>query len=546
MSKLIGIYGGPVAHDGGAVYVKDGQIQSIIQEERPRRVKVADDPDASPLLSLSRIQKEFNLDLNEIDYFCTATPMGITPEFWVQFGIPKEKIYITNHHNAHCYGAYYTSGFNEKTLVVSYDAGGISKSMGYTSTFGRTFLAENNKINLVNSWPMGTSTSIPCMYAMITRWLGWRINKDEGKVTGLAGYGEYNKDIYESFEKLCWYSKEEKRFLPAHHAESATGINIVLDYLTRTQVLKDMSDEKSRADLAYNMQLFLENRIVEYFNHLHELYPDYKKIVLSGGVFANVKLNQKLNELDWVDETYVYPAMSDAGLALGATLKKTVELGEWKTKRFDNLFYGSKYEQTDIDIMVDTINSDTTRNIKKVKYDDKLVAEHLNEGCIIGWFKGRFEFGPRALGARSILVRPTDAETHQKLNKRLRRNEVMPFAPIVIGEKANDIFVTNNKSHYTAEFMTMCYDTRKEWIDKIPAVIHEVDSSARPQIVYKNNPFYNVLIEYEKLSSIPVLLNTSFNVHGEPIIDGPDQSLNHLMDGVIDYLVMEDYIYYVT
>ena len=122
----------------------------------------------------------------------------------------------------------------------------------------------------------------------------------------------------------------------------------------------------------------------------------------------------------------------------------------------------------------------------------------------------------------------------------------MPFAPIVIGEKANDIFVTNNKSHYTAEFMTMCYDTRKEWIDKIPAVIHEVDSSARPQIVYKNNPFYNVLIEYEKLSSIPVLLNTSFNVHGEPIIDGPDQSLNHLMDGVIDYLVMEDYIYYVT
>ena len=130
--------------------------------------------------------------------------------------------------------------------------------------------------------------------------------------------------------------------------------------------------------------------------------------------------------------------MSDAGLALGATLKKTVELGEWKTKRFDNLFYGSKYEQTDIDIMVDTINSDTTRNIKKVKYDDKLVAEHLNEGCIIGWFKGRFEFGPRALGARSILVRPTDAKTHQKLNKRLRRNEVMPFAPIVIGEKAND------------------------------------------------------------------------------------------------------------
>ena len=119
MSKLIGLYGGPVAHDAGAVYIKDGQIQSIVQEERPRRVKVADDPDASPLLSLSRIQKEFNLDLNEIDYFCTATPMGITSEYWMQYGIDKEKISITNHHDAHCYGAYYTSGFNDPRSAFS-------------------------------------------------------------------------------------------------------------------------------------------------------------------------------------------------------------------------------------------------------------------------------------------------------------------------------------------------------------------------------------------------------------------------------------------
>ena len=138
------------------------------------------------------------------------------------------------------------------------------------------------------------------------------------------------------------------------------------------------------------------------------------------------------------------------------------------------------------------------------------------------------------------------ARERSNLNKRLGRTEIMPFAPIVIGEKANDVFITNNKSHYTAEFMTMCYDTREEWIDKIPAVIHEVDKSARPQLVYENNPFYNVLVEYEKLSNIPVLLNTSFNVHGEPIIDGPDQAINHLMDGVVDYLVMEDFIYYVN
>jgi len=547
MSKIISIYGGYCAHDACSVYIEDGKIKSIIQEERPRRVKVYKDQYASPILSLHRIEKEFGVKLKDVDWICTATPMGVDSEFLYERSVPREKIYIVNHHESHCTGAYYTSGFNEKTIVFSYDAGGISKSKGYNTTFSHTYLAQNNKMSLINTFPMGYTASIPCMYAAVTRYLGWVVHKDEGKVTGLAGHGEYRDEIYKAFETICWYDKGIKKFLPNGQAESATGINLVLDDLTRTGVLPDLeSDDKSRADLAYNMQYFLENKIIEYLNHMHELYPNYKKLALAGGVFANVKLNQRINELDWVEEVYVYPAMNDAGNALGAGLKKAVELGEWKTKQFKHLFYGTDYNQDYIDNMIKGVNFMTKNsNLKRKKADMKVVAEYLNEGSIIGWFKGKFEFGPRALGARSVLVRPTDAETHEKLNKRLGRNEVMPFAPIVLGDKANDVFITNNKSHYTAEFMTMCYDTRDEWIDRIPAVVHKVDKSARPQLVFDYNPFYEVLVEYEKLSNIPVLLNTSFNVHGEPIIDGPDQAIKHLVDGVVDYLVMEDFVYYV-
>ena len=489
---------------------------------------------------------KFNIKLENIDYVCTSTPVGIPNNWWKNNNISTDKICVVNHHTAHCAGAYYTSGFKEKTLVVSYDAGGIGMYGGRDCTFGKIFLAENDKMNFIRSMPMPRSASIPCMYAMITRWLGWRHNKDEGKVTGLASYGKYNKYIYEAFDKLVKFDESSLSFVPNGHIESGTGINLVLEYLVDMKIIEDTRSGRgsfeSRADLAYNMQLFLENKMLELFNYLHKLYPDYTNIAVAGGVFANVKLNQAINELEWVRELYIYPAMNDAGLALGACLKKAADLGEWKTKKFDNLFLGIEYNKNKI---YKDFCKFKNKDIIKIKYDKEKVAKYIDSGNIIGWFKGRYEFGPRALGARSIIVRPTDAETHKTLNERLGRHEVMPFAPIVLAEKANEIFITNNKSHYTAEFMTICYYTRENWIDEIPAVVHEIDKSARPQLVYEKNPFYEILIEYEKISNIPVLLNTSFNIHGEPIIDTPSQAFNHLVNGVVDYLVMENFIYYV-
>lgn len=304
-------------------------------------------------------------------------------------------------------------------------------------------------------------------------------------------------------------------------------------------ILNWSEDFSIRADWAFNLQKLVEDCFLQYLDDLHKLYPEYKKIAVAGGIFANVKMNQKINELDWVDELYVYPPMGDSGLALGAALKKSAELNEWKTKRFENVFLGNEYSEEEISKELQNYN------FKKEKFNPKKVAKLLDDGNIIGCFRGRIEHGPRALGARSILVRATDKEMHEKLNERLKRHEIMPFAPIILGDEIDNICL-NTKSKMTAEFMTLCYTLKEEWADKIPAVVHRVDNTLRPQLVYKerNKFFYDILNEYFKISKIPTLLNTSFNGHGEPIIFHLDQPLNHLRDGTVDYLVLGDNLYW--
>jgi carbamoyltransferase len=288
------------------------------------------------------------------------------------------------------------------------------------------------------------------------------------------------------------------------------------------------------------LQYYTNEIFIQFINDLHKLHPEYKKFVFSGGLFANVKLNQQINELDFVDEMYVYPPMGDEGLPLGACIKKAVELGEiTKPIKLKNVFFGIGYAQ-------DEINQDSENyNFKKEEYNSEVIARDLEDGKMIGWFQDRFEHGPRALGSRSILVKPTEIKTHKLLNERLKRYEIMPFAPIVMEEHFDKIFYPS-KSKYSAEFMTICYSTRESWINKIPAVIQKSDKSARPQVVVKNKneKLWDVLNEYSKISGIPVLLNTSFNSHNEPIIDSPKQAFETLNKGIIDKLVIGDYVYY--
>ena len=587
--KIFGIYGGYLNHDPGVCLVEDGKIIFSWNEERPRRLKPSDIDDQQkmmsangfyesmygspeevqqhgdwgfPYKSLEVLREKYKFDFHSIDYLALTSPVPIEMKDFVdEYKIPYEKIIITNHHTSHCSGAYYTSGFKDPCFVFSYDAGGMTDGAGHENTYGKTFIAKNGNMRLVNKFPMATSTTIGCGYGYLTNWLGWKSNKDEGKVTGLAGHGEYNETLYNCFKELSSYDRKKMLFTNkqgfSNSLTSGGGIRMMMErlhteglsythhYQTREEFRPDISEErkqKDRNDLAYNYQLYMEDQVIEYCNHLHELYPEIKKMCVAGGLFGNVKLNQRINELDWLDELYIYPAMNDSGLALGGALKVSADMGERKVERFENLFLGYEYKQDEVDEIFFNGDYDFGNIVRKdVDYD--YVSQRLHDGKIIGYFNGRFEFGPRALGARSILVRPTDAKTHGELNKRLGRTEIMPFAPIVVDSQANKVFHTNNKSHYAAEFMTLCYNTRKEWIPRIPAVVHEVDSTARPQIVKEDNPFYPVIMKYWELSDIPVLLNTSFNIHGEPIIESPEQALNHLNNDVVDLLVIDNHMY---
>ena len=210
-----------------------------------------------------------------------------------------------------------------------------------------------------------------------------------------------------------------------------------------------------------------------------------------------------------------------------------------KPFRLENAFLGQKHGRIEWDNLVEK-HLDKV-NVEPMSYEK--VGSLINDGYVVGVFVGRTEYGPRALGNRSIVVKPTDKDTHRRLNEKLRRTEIMPFAPSVLEEYADEIFDIK-QSRYTAEFMTLCYDTRKEWLPKIPAVVHDVDGTARPQIVGKerNPSFHKIISSYKDISGIPVVLNTSLNAHGEPINNYPHQVIKHLLDDSIDFIVTEDYI----
>lgn len=521
MSKIYGIFGG--SHNANIAYVENGKIISCIEEERIRRIKSGNDFGAVPNNALEEIQKVTGVKLEDADYVAWCLP---TPDIWRK-SLPKlknESYY--RHHDCHAYGAYFNSGFVDKTLVVTYDGGGVN-------SLGKVFLADDTKLKQVKNLKWHHQGSLPQVWAHITEAMGWKMLKDEGKVMGMAGHGHYDERIYNYLKQIINYSKAEFIFTPPQTQYLAKYV------FGEMKKLGWFDDPELRNVLAFNLQKLTEDLMIQYLTDLNRSYPEYKNLVVAGGLFANVKMNQFINELPFFNEMFVYPPMGDDGLGLGAAIMKSVELGEQKVQRFKNMFFGISY--TDDRVMEDS----KKYNFDVIPYTPEKAALLLNEGKIVGFFQDGFEYGPRALGARSILVRPTDRETHEMLNNRLHRHEIMPFAPIVLSEHANEVFYCD-KSLYTAEFMTMCYTTREEWIERIPAVIHEVDKTARPQVVVKeNNPkFYEILNEYYKISGIPVLLNTSFNGHGEPIINTPDNAFVHLDIGTIDYLVINNYIFY--
>lgn len=529
MSLIYGVYTG--SHSSSVTLMKDGKIVNCFEEERYTRIKAGDNYDTNLKLSTDAIQKYTGVSFEQTDYnvFARPTPMRFASE------LTKRRFETVSHHKAHAYGAYFTSGMKGKVMTISYDGGGEYTVM-------KIYLCEDGRMDLVKSEPHSAYGSLSHLWGFSTSSMmgynknfegNWKMCKDEGKLMGMAPDGHYDERIYNLLKSIINY--KDLRFYPSNTA-------------SRTQYVGDMlyyggyfDNPENREIYSFNLQKLTNDLFLEFLKDLHTVYPEYTKLCLTGGLFANVKLNQKINELDWVDEIYIIPPMGDEGLSLGACIYKANQLGEITHPfHLNDVHFGQKYSDDEI------FEISKNYNFKRKSYQVEEIAKEINEGGIIGWFQGGSEFGPRALGARSILVRPTDIATHKILNSRLKRHDTMPFAPIVLSEFFDEIF-TSNKSKYTSEFMTLCYDTKDEWIDKIPAVIQKSDKTARPQIVVKDKlpKFWEILNKYYEISGIPVLLNTSFNSHNEPIIENPKQAFDSLEKNIIDKLVIGEYVYFI-
>jgi carbamoyltransferase len=304
--------------------------------------------------------------------------------------------------------------------------------------------------------------------------------------------------------------------------------------------LREVIRGHSREDVAAAAQRVLEEAVVPL---VQTAVADggLSHVALNGGVFANVRLNQRIAALPGVARVFVFPGMSDTGNSLGAALLALAALDRpafaGAYRALDAVGWGPGYDDAEIRAVLDAAGLGY-RHLPAEGLAEA-AARAIHEGLVVGWFQGRMEFGPRALGYRSIVASPVDADMHQRLNDRLSRTEFMPFAPSVLAECAGAIFRDVEPAAHTAEFMTITLDVEPQWRPRIPAVVH-VDGTARPQLVRRDrNPLYHRLIErYRDLSGIPLVLNTSFNVHEEPIVCRPEEAVQAFVDKRVDRLAI--------
>jgi carbamoyltransferase len=287
-------------------------------------------------------------------------------------------------------------------------------------------------------------------------------------------------------------------------------------------------------DIAANVQYFAEQHIVAILENCRRLnwWNQDSNICLAGGLFANVKINQTVSKMGF-SKVFIAPAMTDDGSALGAALVGLSNIGKVHSKTISNMYLGSEYSESKIRATIKKYNL----VISSEAASPESVADLLNNDKIVAIFGGRSEFGPRALGNRSILATAKDAAINDQLNRKLRRTEFMPFAPVIRDVDFGDAFEPNTGIELTSEYMTMAVDCKEDFARSHPAVVH-VDGTARPQMIRESaNPnYYALLTAYKELSGQIALVNTSFNVHEEPIVESPDDAIRGFLESGLDYL----------
>ena len=425
-----------------------------------------------------------------------------------------------DHHFAHACSAYFTAGLDEATVITMDGAGDNSSSHVYQVKNG----------HFRKLWNVDSFNSIGNYYGYITHMCGFKAHKHEGKITGLAAYGE------------PVYADILKRFI-TYQDGSIVNNGKVFYWAALQGIDRALPPSFKREDLAASMQQVLEDVGCAYIRHWTEK-TGCRDLALAGGVFANVKLNQRIHEMNEVRSLFIHPGMGDEGLAVGAAFAINAALNEEpgdgiKASRLADVYFGPGFGDGKIKSAI----SEHGLQAEYVPGIEQRIAELLAQGQVVANFDGRMEYGPRALGNRSILYQTTDRSVNDWLNKRLKRTEFMPFAPVTLAEFADQCYENLDGARYSSQFMTITLNCTG-WMRKhSPAVVH-VDGTARPQLLEKaSNPrYYKILHEYFKLTGLPSLINTSFNLHEEPIVCSPSDALRAFEDGGLNYLALGNYL----
>lgn len=424
-----------------------------------------------------------------------------------------------DHHFAHAASCYFSSGFDD-ALLVTMDGGGDGVSSQVWTASNGTL----TKIHEVTSF-----NSLGNYYAYVTHICGFQAGKHEGKVTGLAAHGEpIYKDLLDS--------------LITFEDGTIKNVGHLFFHSALRGISKRLGDNWKREDLAASIQQHAEELAVKYVSYWCEK-TGMSNVALAGGLFANVRINQEVHEIDGVHSVHVHPGMTDEGLSVGACLALNHDLASDRSTLtrvcFDHVYLGPSFTDEEIEEAL------SNNSIEHKKADDveEEIADLLAQGYVVARYNGRMEYGPRALGNRSILYKPNDPSVNDWLNECLRRTEFMPFAPATLTEEADKCFERLEGGEDTARFMTITYDCTPWMQQECSGVVH-IDATARPQLVSEqDNPsFHKIIKAFHRRTGLPCIVNTSFNIHEEPIVCSPDDAIRAFTQGHLDVLAIGPFV----
>jgi carbamoyltransferase len=550
------------AHDSAAVIMRDGELVACVEEERFSREKHTGD---FPSASIQYCLREAGISGSEVDHVCyywnpyislpnqawyvtrnlprslqlvrnrqdRYFPMfRVKQRAWKELGLTradKTKFHYVNHHLAHAASAFYPSPFDE-AAILSIDASGewTTTWMGYGSGKDIRTIKEV-------SFP----DSLGMLYGAVTEYLGFKFASGEGKVMGLAPYGK--PDLVDEFRKIVSIDEENGEFhldlsyFEWHLKGRGHWVSDKFRAIFGPDREPESPIEDRHADVAYALQAVTEEVAMALARYLKR-QTGSDNLCMAGGVALNAVMNGLILKEGPFKRIFLQPAANDPGTSIGACLLTHMREGGERSYRMEDAYWGPSYSDDEIEQAL------VAAGVEYSRMDDAPAeaARLLADGKIVAWFQGRMECGPRALGNRSILSDPRSEEKKDILNARVKHREgFRPFAPSVLEEKVGECFDSDHPSPY----MILVYNVLPERKHDLEAITH-VDGTARVQTVSRktNERYYRLIEEFERHTGVPVVLNTSFNVRGQPIVNTPAEAIDCYLGTGIDALVIGDFL----